>query len=254
MADTKSQLGSIGKNSADEFMETIIYMTAYNQTTKLIQDVTDDIENPILKEAVESAANVAAFSGIFMLIRYEEVLMEKAFAVAETVIVGLLALNKKFIGKLKGAFRGRKLGILSKIVGGMADDNTQKALVISNTLGNFMQGRSNQYSSSSLIDSTFKVRDNVVQKDRQNLELGKSMADNYVNSLLFKTFTSSFTANDKDMIRKILGRETLSEMTIDDMNKIGSFMFTKDDNGNLTGLTEQFFSLISGLGYVTKKN
>lgn len=249
----KNELGSLGKNSANEFMETIIYMTAYDNATKLVHDLTDGIENPIIKEGVESASNVAVFGGIFMLIRYEEAILEKAFIIAEGAILSLLALNKKLMGKIKNSFRGRKFGILGKILGGMTDDNTQKALVISNTLGNFMQGRSNQYSSSSLIDSTFKVRSNVVQKDKSNLDLGKSMADNYVNSLMFKTFTSSFTANDKDMIRKILGRDTLSEMTIDDMNKIGSFMFTKDDNGNLTGLTEQFFSLISGLGYVTKK-
>jgi hypothetical protein len=163
-------------------------------------------------------------------------------------------MSKKSLSKLSSRFRGRKLGILSKILGSMGEDSTQKAMVISNTLGNFMQGRSNQYSSGSLLDGTLKMRDNVVQKDRSNLHLGKSMADNYVNSLMFKLLTSSFTANDETMIKKILGRDSATNLDIEDMNKIGSFMFTQDDNGNLTGLTEQFYSLVSGLGYVTKKS
>ena len=54
-------LGQMGKNSANEFFETIIYMTAYNEARDRIKDYTESIENPILKEATESALNVAVF-------------------------------------------------------------------------------------------------------------------------------------------------------------------------------------------------
>ena len=96
-------------------------------------------------------------------------------------------------------------------------------------------------------------RQNVVERDRSSLMLGAAMADNYVNSLMFKLMTSSFAANDELMIKKILGRDTAATLNVDDLNKIGSFMFTKDNQGHITGLTEQFFSLVNGLGYVHNK-
>ena len=247
-------LQQIGKNSAEEFLETIIYMTAYNTARDSIKTYTEGIENPILREAVASAANVAVFGGIFMLIRYEEAILNKAFALAGAAITVLLGMPKKVINKLKNSnFRGKKLGIVSKILGGVADDGVAKAQVISSQLGNFVQGRGNQYQSGSMIDSTLTVRQNVVEKDRSSMMLGKAMSESYVNSLMFKLMTSSFTANDEVMIKKILGRDTTAVVSIEDMNKIGSFMFTQDTEGKITGLTEQFFSLVNGLGYVHNK-
>jgi hypothetical protein len=247
-------LGQLGKNSANEFFETIIYMTAYDAAREKIQDYTSGIENPILREAAESAANVAAFGGIFMIIRYEEAILEKAFAVASGLVAILMGVGKKAVDKLKNAtFRGKKLAILSKILGGISDDGVAKAQVVTTQLGNFISSRNNQYQSGNLIDSTLKVRENVVERDRSSLMLGKGMADNYVNSLMFKLLTSSFTDNDKSMIKKILGRDASTELDIEDLNKIGSFMFVQDDTGKITGLTEQFFSLINGLGYLHNK-
>lgn len=247
-------LGQIGKNSAEEFLETIIYMTAYQEAQKQIHNYTESIENPILREATESALNVAVFGGIFMIIRYEEALLEKAFALAGAVITILIGMPKKILNKLKNSnFRGRKLGIVSKILGGASEDSVAKAQVVSTQLGNFMRGRSNQYQSGSMVDSTLQVRRNVVEKDRSSMMLGTAMADNYVNSLMFKLLTSSFTPKDEAILKKILGRDTTATLNVDDMNKIGSFMFTKDSQGHITGLTEQFFSLVNGLGYVHNK-
>ena len=44
----------IGQNSAEEFFETILYMTAYTETQKIMHEYTKDIESPILREAIES--------------------------------------------------------------------------------------------------------------------------------------------------------------------------------------------------------
>lgn len=246
-------LGQIGKNSAEEFLETIIYMTAYNEARERIKTYTESIENPILREATESALNVAVFSGIFMIIRYEEAILDKAFKVASAIIASLMLLPKKAFQKLKNGLRGRKLGILSKIFGNVGNDGVAKAQVISTQLGNFMYARGNQYQTGQLVNASMQNRQNVVERDRSSLMLGTAMADNYVNSLMFKLMTSSFTANDEQMIKKILGRDTATSLNVDDLNKIGSFMFTKDSQGHITGLTEQFFSLVNGLGYVHNK-
>lgn len=250
-----NELKQLGKNSTEEFFETIIYMTAYDTAKTRIAGFVEGIEDPVLREAVESAANVAVFGGIFMLIRYEEALLDKAFKLASVAVAFLMGMPKKFASKLKnGGFRGRKLGIISKIFSGFSDDAVGKSQVITTQLGNFMSARSNQYQAGHLIQATQKGRSNVNMQNDSSMNLAKSMGDSYVNSLMFKLMTSSFTSQDKTMIRKILGRETNSALDIEDINKIGSFMFTKDDSGNLTGLTDQFFSLVQGLGYVVKKS
>lgn len=250
-----NELKQLGKNSTEEFFETIIYMTAYDEAKTRIAGFVEGIEDPVLKEAVESAANVAVFGGIFMLIRYEEALLDKAFKLASVAVGVLLGMPKKFANKLRNsAFRGRKLGIVSKIFSGFSDDAVGKSQIITSQLGNFMSARNNQYQAGNLIQAIQKGRSNVNMQQDSSLNLAKSSADNYVNSLMFKLMTSSFTGRDKTMIKKILGRDTDSALDIEDINKIGSFMFTKDDSGNLTGLTDQFFSLVSGLGYVVKKS
>ena len=255
MSTDGKELKQLGKNSANEFFETIIYMTAYNEARDRISTYTEDIENPILKEATESAINIAAFGGIFMIIKYEEIILDKAFAIAESVIAMLLVLPKKYIGKLKNRMlRGRKLGIVSKMLSGFSDDAVGKSQVISTQLGNFISGRNNQYQSANLVESTLKTRDNVVKRDMNSMTLGNNMANSYTQSLMFKLMSSSFTAKDKDMLKKILGRDTASEFDVEDMNKVGEFMFTKDDKGNMTGLSEQFFQLVNGLGYVHGKS
>jgi len=247
-------LKNIGQNSAEEFLETIIYMTAYNEAQTRIRDYTSTIDNPILREATESALNVAVFSGIFMIIRYEEAILDKIFTVVSIAVTALLGLPKKAWNKLKSSsIRGKKLGILSKVIGGIGNDGVGKAQVITTQLGNFISSRNNQYQAGTLVDASLKNRQNVVERDRSSLMLGKAMAENYTNSLMFKLLTSSFTPNDKLMIKKILGREVSTDINIDDLNKIGSFMFTTDSSGAITGLTEQFFTVVNGLGFIHNK-
>jgi len=150
-------LKQIGQNTTEEFFATLIYMVAYEEATKMIKNFTEDIENPYLREAVESAANVAVFGGIFMIIQYEEQIIEKVFNIANGIISGLLFLPKKAINKLKG-LKGRKLSLVSKVLSGFNDDAVGKAQVVTSQLNNFIQGRNNQYQSVSLLQSSNQIR------------------------------------------------------------------------------------------------
>jgi len=69
---------------------------------------------------------------------------------------------------------------------------------------------------------------------------------------MFKLFTKSFTANDEQLMKKILGRNSSSKLKVEDMNKVADFMFVTDSNGDVTGLTEQMFQLLNGMGYMNK--
>ncbi|WP_346389417.1 hypothetical protein [Sulfurimonas sp. NWX367] len=70
--------------------------------------------------------------------------------------------------------------------------------------------------------------------------------------MLFKVLTKNFTANDKQIIKKILGNSQADMTDIDNLNQVADFMFVKDSNGDITGLSEQMFQLLNGLGYVHK--
>jgi len=242
-------LKQIGQNSAEEFFETLIYMVAYEEARNMISEFTKDIDNPYLKEAVESAANVAVFGGIFLIIQYEEKIIEKVFNLASAVITSLILMPKKGLSKLKG-LRGRKLSIVSKILGGLNDDAVGKANVITNQLGNFISGRNNQYQSMNLVEGSQLIRKSVFQKEDINLKLGNAMASRYNETLLFKLLTSSFSQKDKTILKKILGTYDPDKIDINDLNKISSFMFVRDSDGNIIGLSEAFLELVNGIGYI----
>ena len=83
-----------------------------------------------------------------------------------------------------------------------------------------------------------------------SFKVGNAMASRYNETLLFKLFTGSFSDNDKTIIKKILGTYDPSKIDVNDLNKISSFMFVKDDNDKIVGLSEAFLELVNGLGYV----
>ena len=244
-------LNTIGQNATEEFFETLIYMVAYDKAVEMIKGFTDDIENPYLKEAVESAANVAVFGGIFMIIQYEEKIIEWVFNLVSGTVVVLMNTPKKAISKLKG-LKGRKFSILSKVLGNISDDGVQKANVIVNQLGNFIQGRNNQYQSMNLIDGAQSIRKTAFQKEDMRFQLANAMAKRYNETLIFKLLTSTFSEQDKTILKKILGTYDPDNLDVDDLNKISEFMFVKDSEGKIIGLSEAFFELINGLGYVNK--
>ena len=76
------------------------------------------------------------------------------------------------------------------------------------------------------------------------------MAQNFNATLMLKLATKSFTDQDKAVLKKIVGKD--KDLKIEDMNKVADFMFIEDADGNISGLSEQFFSLINGLGYTHK--
>ena len=244
-------LKQLGQNTTEEFFETLIYMVAYDEARKMIEGFTEDIENPYLKEAVESAMNVAVFGGIFMIIQYEEQIIEKVFDLVSAMVIGMMTMPKKVIGKLKG-LKGRKFRILGNILGGFSSDGVNKANVVVNQLGNFIAGRNNQYQSMSLVEGAQDIRKSVFYKEDIRFRLADAMAKRYNDTLIFKLLTSTFSEKDKTILKKILGTYDPNKLDINDLNKISEFMFVKDDNGKIVGLSEAFLELVNGLGYINR--
>lgn len=242
----------LGYMAAEEFMETFTYMYAFDEAKEFLKEYApkDPNGNPYVEEAKESAIQLVTFAGIFKIIQFESELLQRLFTFVSAVVAGLLLIAKKGLNKLKSTVRkGRVFQFVQKLIKDYGDDALQKAQLILQWLQAYISGRQSNHLASNLVEASQSNRGAVVQRDQSAMNMGKGMADNYVNSLMFKLLTSSFTANDKTMIKRILGRDASTDLDVADLNKIGSFMFTTDLNGKITGLTEQFFSMNNGMGY-----
>jgi hypothetical protein len=149
---------------------------------------------------------------------------------------------------LKGFKALKKFGMFQK---SFSERVAMAQLVLDGVTSHFEAEKTTQ-NEGSMLSTVAQMKDNVLNKESLNLNVGSSMASRYNETLLFKLFTKSFTSNDEVIIKKILGRESASTLSIEDMNQVADFMFVKDANGNITGLAEQFFQLINGLGYLHK--
>ncbi|WP_456400162.1 hypothetical protein [Persephonella sp.] len=238
-------LKNIGQNSAQEFFETLIYLTAYNESLDIIKNYTKDIDNPVLREAVEDSLNVLTFGLIFYLIQTEEKFLERIFNLANSFVVFLLSPIGKYKKKIKT--RGIK-GIFNALLGRFSSsDRIALSNVVVSQTSNLILARSNSYKSNSLYKSYSDTKNNIYMRENLHLNLSSNYSRQYIESLLFKMFTSSFTPNDEMLLKKILGTTNIS---IDDINKVSEFLFVKDDTGKVVGLSEAFFRLVNGLGYI----
>ena len=244
-------LKSLGENTAQEFFETIIYLTAYEEARSIISNLTKDIDNEILREAIEDSLNVLAFGLIFYLIRAEETFIEKIFNTANS----LVALLVGSVGKFKRRVKRKGLrGLISSVLGGYSDSQRLKIaeIVVSQT-GNLLIARNNQYQTQSLMNSYLQNKSNIYQREQLHLNFADTYSKNYIESLMFRLMTSTFTEKDKTILKKILGKDVSSNLSIEDLNKVSSFMFVKDSNNNVIGLSEAFIELLNGLGYLHNK-
>lgn len=247
-------LQSIGENGANEFFETMLYMTAYNEAQEQISSFTKDIESPVLQDALEGTMQIISMGVVFLLIQKQEKFIQNIFDTASGLVVILLASGfaqnmKNKLGSLKGIKLFKKLSMFKS---SYSDRVATAQLVVNGTSSHFTAEKTAQ-SEGNTLGTVLQMKDHIVNKESLNSSVGSNMASRYNETLMFKLFTKSFTAKDEAVMKKILGRDTTAVLNIEDMNKVADFMFTTDTDGNITGLTEQLFSLINGLGYIHNK-
>lgn len=246
-------LGTIGQNSADEFFETILYNVAYDEARTQINGMTNSIESPVIQDALAGSMTVLTSGLIFMMLRKQEAFIEHILETALGIVTILLGTSfaQKIKNRLSGLRGGKLFKKLSMFKSSYSDRVATAQLVVNASTAQFTAEKTSQSDSNSL-GSVMQMKEHLVNKESHNLNVGATKADSYNKTLMFKLFTKSFTANDETLIKKILGRDTATAVSIDDMNKVADFMFVTDNNGDVTGLSEQMFQLINGLGYVHK--
>ena len=205
----------------------------------------------MLQDALQGAMTVVSMGLVFMLIRKQEDFIQGVFNTAKGLVVLLLGSSyaQKIGGKL-GKLKGTKLfKKLSMFKSSYSDRVATAQLVVNNTNSHFTAERTIQSETTS-IQSVSQMKEHMVSKEKLNHSVGSGLASRYNETLMFKLFTKSFTSKDEQLMKKILGRDSASKLDVEDMNKVADFMFVTDNNGDVTGLSEQMFQLINGLGYV----
>ena len=244
----------IGENSVTEFFEEITFQVGYNEAREQVKDFTKNVDNDIVKEALESSMQVLTMGLLMLMIRYQEDFVQKVFTLAEGLVVLLLASD--YVQRARNrlaSFRGFKFLKRFEMFQHSYSDRIATARLVLQGASNHLQGERVTQSESSTFNTMIQQKEHIVNKERLHMELANSMAGRYNDSLLFKMFTKSFTENDKLMIKKILGRDTSATLDIADLNQVADFLYVKDSAGKVTGLSEQFMTFINGLGYTHNK-
>ncbi len=264
----------LGRNAAEEFSEEIIYGFSYRyinpwvrkKIDEWIPDTVDDngrTQPNILKEAAESAINVIVMGVIFLIIRYEEQILDRLFMLARSAKGVILAGGRTAYNALKNKVKlMRGVRATNRFNRAGDDFNSRVGLVrsVDNELSNIVQARQTQYMSTASYGPAAQMHDTAVQKERLYQELGSSKVNAKLQLSMFKLFTASFTETDKQVLKQVFkgidpnGTFNPAKVDVAQLNKISEFMFIRDSNNKIVGLSRAFIDLLNGLGYVHKSN
>jgi len=248
-------LSRIGQNGVEEFAETIFYGVAYEEAKDKLKDFTKDVDNELLNDALTSAGGIIVSGVMFQLMRTQEGFIDKIFEKSKALIGVLIgsAYFKKFKGRTIGKLKGVKLFKKLNIFQSSQSDRIATAQIVASMTSTHIQADSSISDDITRLNASTNMKGTMIEKEKLNQSVAESMTNNFNETLLLKLATKSFNSKDKAMLKKILGRNASADLNIEDMNKVADFMFTKDSNGNMTGLSEQLFSVINGLGYLHNK-
>lgn len=250
MAENKNnQATRILNLGVEEMFEDLTYNVAYDVVLKKLKD--NGMDDGILKDAIDSGITIMFSSALMLYMQKQEALLQKIVA----AVVGFLGIIlNPFASKVKGLarkfFKGAKAGIISKFLGVSAEARVGYANVVvngANAMFSRKQSEAYYFSHSNFVAQNKQL---IMHSKDQQLAYAKAKADSFNQTLMFKLLTSKFTATDKELLRKITGS---SSIDIEQINKVGEFMFTKDDKGEIVGLSEAFMQMLNGLGYFHNK-
>ena len=250
MPENKSnQATRILSLGVEEMFEDLTYNVAYDVILKRLKD--NGMDDGILKQAIDSGITIMFSSALMLYIQKQEEILQKIVKVAAGLFVAAVSPISRVAKGLLGKFKkGVKAGMISKIIGVSTEARVGFANSVAtgaNAVFNSRQSGSQYYHRAT---TSMQQRELLLHSKDQQLNYAKAKADTFNQTLLFKLLTSKFTATDKELLRRITGSDSVD---IDEINKVGEFMFTKDDKGDIVGLSEAFMQMLNGLGYFHNK-
>ncbi|WP_170000630.1 hypothetical protein, partial [Campylobacter sp. RM9328] len=247
----ESNASRVLKLGIDEMFEDLTYNVAYNEVlTRLKANGMDD---GILKDAINSGITIMFSSALMLYIQKQEqalhFITDTAYALIVAILTPFTRVTKGLFNKFK---KGVKVGMLANVLGVSTEARVGYAQVVttgSNALFTRKRSESDYFQQSNVV---LGQKEHLLHVKDQQLAYAKAKVDSFNQTLLFKLLTSKFTPQDKEIIRKMTGGS--ADIDIDKLNEIANFMWVTDSAGNITGLSEQFMSMLNGLGYLNGKS
>lgn len=245
---SSNQTSRILKLGVDEIFEDLTYNIAYNEILSRMRN--NGMPDGILKEAINSGISIMFSAALMLYIQKQEKVLERIISAAAAAIIALLSPLKSGVKKLLRGKRGRKLIRFIPFLKSSTQDNIAMAGVVASSANSVFSSRNVANTTFERSNASIAQIAHIRENKNQELNYAKAKADSINQTLLFKLFTSKFTPADKEILRRITGS---SDIDVEQINKVASFMFVLDEAGNITGLSEQFLMLLNGLGYFKAK-
>ena len=237
------------KLGVEEMFEDLTYNVAYDVVLKKLK--VSGMDNQILQDAINSGITIMFSAALMSYIQKQEALLQKIIdGAVGLLVIALNPLTSKVKGLARKFFKGAKAGMISKFLGVSTEARVGFAQVVTtgaNAMFNARQSESQFYQRATYAQ---QQKSQLIATKDQQLAYAKAKADTFNQTLLFKLLASKFTPTDKELLRRITGSDSVD---IDEINKVGEFMFTKDDKGDIVGLSEAFMQMLNGLGYFHNK-
>lgn len=248
MADKRSEAGRILKLGIDEMFEDLTYSVAYDQVLSRLKN--SGMDDGILKDAINSGVTIMFSAALVKYIQLQESVVNKIMSIVYAGVVALLSplgrYAKNKLSNIKGVKLNRMLGFLT----GNFSDRIGVAKVFVECGNQIINTNNSNSSALQNVNTVINQRQHILETKNQEFNYAKAKVDNINQTLLFKLFSSRFTPQDKEILRRITGSDKID---IDALNHVADFMFVTDDAGNVLGLSEMFITMMNGLGYFNGK-
>lgn len=256
----------VAKNTVINMGEDLTMMVGYSMVNqylheKLSAQFPDEVDENgnakqnIALEVLSGGASFLFMSAMMEVIRREEKFIEYLFAAGEAIIAVLWARNKGYVNgmvnKMKST-KGFKTLARSKILSGNTDPSNSFIGQVHQSMQTILQGRNASHDVANTISASNSSQDTAINREAHNLKYAELNNKAFHDSLLLKTITGTYTAADKLILQKVIGRSDFQSvpLSVDELNKIKEFMIVKDSNGNFVGLTDALMSFANGLGFL----
>ncbi len=248
-------MAKIGENGVQEFFEELMFGYTYQETRSNIADITKDVDDNVLQDAMQSSLNMVAMGVMMKMINAMESFIETIFNIAKALILALVGSQfvQNAMKRLSGGLKG--IGVLKRM-GFFASghsDRIQVAQLVNDMSNNHLNAQKTVQSETQIYQSVQQTKAYAVQKESHHMNFADKLSDRYTKTFLPKLLTKSFTSKDTADIKKVFGRDSASQMDYEDLNKIADFMFVTDSNGEVSGLSDIMISLVNGMGYIHNK-
>ena len=248
MADKRSEAGRILKLGIDEMFEDLTYSVAYDQVLSKLKN--SGMDDGILKDAINSGVTIMFSAALVKYIQLQESVVNKIMSIVYAGVVALLSplgrYAKNKLSNIKGVKLNRMLGFLT----GNFSDRIGIAKVFVECGNQIINTNNSNSSALQNVNTVINQRQHILETKNQEFNYAKAKVDNINQTLLFKLFSSRFTPQDKEILRRITGSDKID---INALNHVADFMFVTDDAGNVLGLSEMFITMMNGLGYFNGK-